>query len=600
MKLLKKISMLLNLTCLLFFICGVVQAKSLVLTPQNQHFAIGGGVQFYEDKEKSLTIEDVRALRNEWKVNENETFNKGYSASAWWLKFNIDNESNHSDWLIEIAYAVLDYVDVFIVDNDGNITKSTMGDKLPFQTRPLEHRYFVVPMPIPQSKSVTVYIRAVSTSSVQVPITVWGTKAFNASDIGRTALHGLYYGGLFIIAIYNLLIFFALKERTYLYYVGYVLAMLVFMASLNGWAFQFFWPYSVGWNDTVILISLDLIVLFGLMFTQRFLNFNKLSQPLFIAAKVIAVVCIALIFVLMLIPYSIGIRIIIVYAAFGCLWALFTGIYAWRKGNQSAAIYVVAWSWLLVGGIILALNKFHIFPRNTFTDYAAQFGSLIEVLLLSFALAERINKEKALRFAAQQDALHIQQQANEELEQRVSSRTLELEEANAKLQEISNTDQLTRLKNRRFLDQYIETEIARGARYQHGVAVLLIDIDHFKAVNDTYGHLVGDDCLQEVAKRINDQVRWPTDLVARYGGEEFCMILPETDLEGAITVAERVRDKVNAHAVETSEIELYISVSVGAYAAIPRSAEQGNEFLALADEALYKAKDNGRNRVESI
>ncbi|UZE96714.1 sensor domain-containing diguanylate cyclase [Alkalimarinus alittae] len=598
MRLIRQISVLLSFIGILFFISVAAQAATLVLTSQDQNYLLSG-INFIEDKERSLSLDDIRSLKGEWRINENETFNKGYNTSAWWLNFTIDNQNSNSDWLLEISYAVLDYVDVFIVDRNGQVSKSIMGDKLPFNARPIVHRYFTVPMTIPQSESVTVYIRVVSSSSVQVPITVWNKRAFNAADIGHTAIQGLYYGGLIIIAIYNLLIYFALRERTYLYYVSYVLSMVVFMASLNGWAFQFLWPYSVDWNDMVILLSLDLVVLFGLLFTHRFLAFNPSSRPLWVFAKTIVIICVALFFVFMVIPYSIGIRIIIIYAVFGCFWALVAGVIAWRQGRQSAGIYVAAWSWLLIGGVVLALNKFHVFPRNIYTDYAAQIGSLIEVLLLSFAMAERISKEKTLRFAAQKEALLIQKQANEELEERVAARTIELQDANKKLQTLSDTDQLTGLKNRRYLNQYIDKEIARGARYKHGVAVLLIDIDHFKSVNDTYGHLVGDECLQEVAKRISGQMRWPTDLVARYGGEEFCMVLPVTGLEGAVTVAERVCEKVHACVVNAGDIELETSVSVGVYAAVPTSADQGNEFLTFADEALYQAKENGRNRVES-
>ncbi|MCG8671578.1 MAG: diguanylate cyclase [Pseudomonadales bacterium] len=576
-----------------------VFASSLVVTPQGHSFEVGKGVQYLEDQTHELSFDQVRADTERWKVSDDRVFNMGYNESSWWLKFTFQNTVENQQWLLEISYAVLDFLEVYVIDANNGVTTYPMGDKSLFHNRPIEHRYFVVPLELSQNEQATVYIKVKSSSSVQVPITLWDREVFNASDIGRTAIHGLYYGGLVIIAIYNLLIYLALGERTYLYYVGYVLAMFSFMASLNGWAFQFLWPHATLWNDTAILISLDLVVLFGVLFTRRFLDIEKLSSPLNLSSLAIAVISATLFVLLLFLPYSMGIRIIIVFAVFGCFWALFAGLFAWRRGHQSAAIYVVAWSGLLVGGVILALNKIHIFPRNVFTDYATQMGSLMEVLLLSFALAERINKEKALRFAAQQEALTVQQQANEDLEKRVTERTLELEEANKKLQELSDTDQLTGLKNRRYLNQYIDKEISRGARYQHDVAILLIDIDHFKSVNDTYGHLVGDDCLQQVAKRISDQMRWPTDLAARYGGEEFCIVLPETELQGASIVAERVRANVKAHLIETRHKELDISVSIGVYAAVPKSAEQVNEFIALADEALYRAKDNGRNRVES-
>jgi diguanylate cyclase len=298
-------------------------------------------------------------------------------------------------------------------------------------------------------------------------------------------------------------------------------------------------------------------------------------------------------------PYSVGIRVIIPFAAFACFWAWASGVFAWYKGQRSAGIYVLAWSGLLTGGIILALNKMQIIPRNFFTDYAVQMGTLLEVLLLSFALAERINHERTLRLNAQNHSLGMQKKSNEELEYRVIERTKELEIANSKLQELSDTDQLTGLKNRRFLDLYIDKEIARGVRYQHNLAVLLIDIDHFKTVNDQYGHLVGDDCLKEVAKIFSTQIlRRPTDLSARYGGEEFCVVLPETNNKGAISVANRIRENIQQLTIESRGFNGHLTISVGVYAAVPSSNELSSEYLERADNALYLAKENGRNRVE--
>ncbi len=566
--------------------------------PKGISAPLGEQIEYLKDEDHSLTIEQVMATTDGWSTSGDEVFNQGYNKSTWWLKLIIENPHPYEDWFLEVAYAVLDYLNIYLV-KDGEILDSyEMGDKLPFRFRPIEHRYFVVPVTIPQSEQMAVYIKVRSSSSVQVPITLWERNNFNAADIGRTAIHGIYYGGLVIIAIYNLLIYLALGERTYLHYVGYVMAMFLFMASLNGWAFQFLWPIATSWNDTAILVSLTSVVFFGVTFTRRFLDFKSLSPPLMFSSHVFIVLSVITIAACFVIPYSIGIRLVIALAVAACVWALGSGIYAWYRGNSSASIYVIAWSGLIVGGIILALNKFHIIPSNLFTDYATQAGSLMEVVLLSFALAERINREKALRFKAQQDALSIQQLANEELEQRVAARTLELEEANRKLQELSDTDQLTGLKNRRYLNQYLDKEVARANRYPHNIAILLIDIDHFKSVNDTHGHLVGDDCLTEVAKRIATQMRWPTDLAARYGGEEFCIVLPETDLRGARTVAERIREKVNSRPVDTRDKSLDISVSVGVYAAIPERPDMVNDLVARADEALYRAKENGRNRVE--
>src|SRR5690606_34818561 len=138
----------------------------------------------------------------------------------------------------------------------------------------------------------------------------------------------------------------------------------------------------------------------------------------------------------------------------------------WKRGNSLARYYTIAWSFLLVGGVILALNKFHLISQNTFTEHAAQLGSALEVILLSFALAERMNHERRLRYEAEhealltekklrkanQEALLHQTRANEVLEERVKERTQSLEKLNKKLQEMTETDQLTGLKNRRFLD----------------------------------------------------------------------------------------------------------------------------------------------------
>jgi diguanylate cyclase len=296
-------------------------------------------------------------------------------------------------------------------------------------------------------------------------------------------------------------------------------------------------------------------------------------------------------------PYRVSIHLLVPLGLFACLFEILVGIIAWLKQVASARYYVIAWLMFLSGGVILALNKLNLLPTNFFTEYSMQFGSVFEAVLLSFALAERINIERKLRFAAQDEALQITRRLNLELEQRVQERTSELELLNTKLQELSNTDQLTQLKNRRYMDQLIRKEWSRCKRYGHFLSVMILDVDFFKNVNDQYGHSAGDTCLKQIAKRMLDCLRRPSDQVARYGGEEFCIILPETDSKGAQLVAERIRKKISSQTITTEDAQFSVTVSIGIESEIPLDQTSVETMLHRADLALYHSKQNGRNLV---
>jgi diguanylate cyclase (GGDEF)-like protein len=179
--------------------------------------------------------------------------------------------------------------------------------------------------------------------------------------------------------------------------------------------------------------------------------------------------------------------------------------------------------------------------------------------------------------------------------------TRRLDEANRELTRLSAVDGLTGIANRRRFDETLAREWKRAARSGGEVAVLAVDVDYFKQFNDAYGHQVGDECLKAVARAMEGQLRRPTDLVARYGGEEFFVVLPETGAEGALHVAEGLRQAVEDMAIthRHSPAASWVTVSVGA---AHRAATAGQErgFTALieaADRALYEAKRQGRNRV---
>ena len=180
---------------------------------------------------------------------------------------------------------------------------------------------------------------------------------------------------------------------------------------------------------------------------------------------------------------------------------------------------------------------------------------------------------------------------------RLASVTEELREANARLATLSATDGLTGLANRRALDEALAREVARHRRYREPVAVVLLDLDHFKQVNDTYGHAAGDRILTGTAKVVLDDVR-ASDIVARYGGEEIAIVLPHTETRGAALLAERIRASLasHVHLVNGEKVIKTASLGVAALEADARALDAG-ELLERADLALYEAKRGGRNRV---
>jgi len=171
----------------------------------------------------------------------------------------------------------------------------------------------------------------------------------------------------------------------------------------------------------------------------------------------------------------------------------------------------------------------------------------------------------------------------------------ELEKLNADLAVLSQTDGLTELYNRRHWQQCIEAEFKRYTRSQHSSSLVMLDIDHFKAVNDSYGHLVGDDVIRHLAKLVHEQVR-ETDITGRYGGEEFVILLADTHLNDAVIFAERLRKTVENSVVIYNDIEIKYTISLGV-AEVEPAFTTVSQWLEHVDNALYESKENGRNRV---
>ncbi|MDR3587624.1 MAG: diguanylate cyclase [Desulfosporosinus sp.] len=177
--------------------------------------------------------------------------------------------------------------------------------------------------------------------------------------------------------------------------------------------------------------------------------------------------------------------------------------------------------------------------------------------------------------------------------------TRQLKAANERLQNLSLLDGLTGIANRRSFDQRLLQESRRTKRENSPLSLIILDIDYFKAFNDTYGHLKGDDCLKKVAFTLNQTLKRPGDFTARYGGEEFAVVLPNTDDVGAAIIAEELRVSIDAAKIAhiNSSCVDHVTVSIGVVTRFPGQADTPDDLIMAADRALYRSKHEGRNQV---
>jgi diguanylate cyclase (GGDEF)-like protein len=176
------------------------------------------------------------------------------------------------------------------------------------------------------------------------------------------------------------------------------------------------------------------------------------------------------------------------------------------------------------------------------------------------------------------------------------SNSLLLEQRARQLEELSNTDALTHLRNRLYFDVNFASEWKRACRHRWSVAILVIDLDHFKNINDQHGHAFGDVCLQTVARLLQAEVQRAGDIVARWGGEEFIILLTQTGPESAVAVASRLLRAMSQYTLYNGDQPVPVTGSIGVASAVPVRPDQGYQLINQADQALYQAKERGRNQ----
>lgn len=600
----------------------------VVLDPARDRFDVGGAVDFVVE---ATPLAPGQLSRAAWQRFQGRSINLRQQRVPVWFRFDIVvREPRRHDWLLEIPWPVLDLIELHLYDHTQQRWQEVQvaGNSVAPSQRSVEHRHAVFPLALPASGRVSVYLRVASLSHFNLPLAVWRSDAFGERDQIDLLLLGMLTGILFVMFLYNGLLYLFTRDRSYFFYSAYVLAILFFVLSVTGLGAQYLWRDYSWMRRHSFPLSAPLAYFTVALFVRQFLSLKSYGGWLLHLNTVIAaywgLAVLAVLIGLSVLRQPLS-QLSDLVGALSGIAGLVTTIAVWRRGNLSAKYFTIAWSLLIAANMMFALMLAGVLERNVVTAYSQLFGFVIEVVLLSLVLAERINRERLARekaqaealllsqqirdereakLAAQAEALVMQKAANEALEERVHERTAELqlamesvERINLELRKLSTTDALTGAFNRHYFEKTFADELARAARLRHPLSVLLVDVDHFKTINDTYGHLVGDDCLRRIALALRKAITRAGDVVARYGGEEFVVLLPNTAPDNAVQVAEQLRGVIATLGFEAQGQRIALSASVGVAGWVPPAGERFEKLLSAADDALYQAKHQGRNRV---
>jgi signal transduction histidine kinase/CheY-like chemotaxis protein len=381
-----------------------------------QQLSVSPYADYYLDHSGLLSIQQLIELpRHDWFRSQSTSPFFGYSSDSLWLRLPLRNASQHDHHLLlELQYPLLDHVDVYVMRNRGKMERLRLGDTLPFNRRPIDSSNFVIPLNIDSNEYISVYIRIQSTSSLGAPLQLWQYDHYFKSKQAVMVGQGLYYGIILIMILYNLFIYLSVKHVGYLYYIGAAIGCSSYVASVQGIGFQFWWSSYPWVNSVAIPVSLSVFGLMGMLFAISLLH-TKQNTPRIHRLFVALAACFFASFVLSFVLPSRSATIMVsVLGMPTTLLVIVCGFYLMHSGVRVARFFVLAWTILLSSVFITGLSKFGLLPSNTMINHSVQFASAVEVVLFSFALADRINEERREKLAAQNAAVKNEKAARQQ------------------------------------------------------------------------------------------------------------------------------------------------------------------------------------------
>ena len=381
----------------LLFVCAgsTVFAGNLVISDSFKKKNISGDIEYLKDAEGTLTFEDVRNTKRAWSRIKGTAFNFGFTKDVYWFRFAVTNSRKKDvSWFFEIDYPMIDRITMHVPAGKGEYTIKEFGDHYPFRQRDIKDKTFVFSLNAAPGTA-TYYYRIETTSSINYQAFAWMPTAYFNNVFYELPLFWIYYGLMMVMVLYNLFLFFSIRDMNYIYYSSFIGVWILFQLTLNGFAFQYLWPDAIWWANNCLPFFISLVCMFSGLFIREYLQIHKEFRRLDWAIILIMIVPSAIMAVFSLVaPYQWAIKVATADAIFLSILMIPISVTMSYRGSRAARFYLLGWAGLLAGIIMFSMKTFGVLPTNALTNWSIQIGSSLMVVLVSLGLGDKINTMK--------------------------------------------------------------------------------------------------------------------------------------------------------------------------------------------------------------
>lgn len=530
--------------------------------------AIGLQATYLKEQGSRLGIDAaIAAYRNgAYTLGHSPVLDFGIGSQPVWIHFEVGSQT--VDPLLRrlsIEPSWLDKVDVYFSSGNDIVAAYHLGDDQIFSHRPVNSRFFAIDHQFGAGVS-DVYIRVETNDPMVVAIFLRTPDDAASYDEWQGYSYGFMYGYLIALLAYNTMLYAGLRSRRYILYSVYLGSFVLLNIAYTGHGFAWLWPDHNVLQLWIIPFMMLLCGMAGLLFAASFLDTRSNLPRMHRAMIWVCALFAAALLVSFVSDYNaIGLGVAFAFiSVFSCLMILL-GALAVRSGHRPARYFLFGAIAAMTGVLLTDLSVAGFIPYNAFTYRSADIGMLVDATVLALALAYQFRVSQQEKFNAQR---------------------------------MANADPLTGLNNRRAFYQITQPTWSTALRKRRAISVIMLDIDRFKQINDKYGHACGDEVLVALASLLAKSAR-EGDVLARWGGEEFLLFLPETDIDTAVAIAERLRLSMAGMQVPCQSQTILFSASFGVAQRASHYTSL-DELISAADESLYRSKRDGRNRVSHV